>query len=342
MGLTEDELVNYYSTVTAVQPTITDAQQVAVSDHAVAILRSDGSVWISGPPADPGSPNQFGFEELSGISDVVAIEATTPIVSVSSFYFLKNDGTVWGIGQQMAGNAPPIPQNQWWAPFPNVVYQMPTSKISGVTQISAGQTKLAFLKSDGSVKVWFNNQANPLTPSSPPANIVKLSSSAAGVHVLTSDGDIYATGSNARGEYGDSTTGTPVDPFGTFHKTDGTDYTDLAASDFSVFAIKDTKLYSWGQNGPRSGRGLSAPEVHTPTEITSGELEGWTSVYGHYDCIHPMAEFEDGCLYVWGQQDFGQFGMGTIHTEQQFLGSPTQIPTPGCAGSPVPNPPWPS
>ena len=327
MGLQDENMVNWFDTPTRVAHGIADVEHIGFNSLASAIVRSDGSVWTTGEP-DSGYPNDHVFKELSGLPEIVSASANG-IGAVGALYFLAADGTVWGMGGDMPGMglSPNHYTTAWhWTDDVTVPSEMPTSKVSDVTQMAANGSNvtsgICFLEETGAVGRWNQGDEFPIYPTGQPVeSVVKLAASGANMLILTNVGDVYVSGANTQGQHGNGTTGV-VAGYPDWQKADGTDYEDVAGSGTQCFAVKDGDLYSWGQGGSPSGRGIGAANASTPTLITS-DVSDFVAVRGSQANPTPMAVTDGGCVYIWGFQDFGQLGQG-------YTMEPTEI------GEPVP------
>lgn len=292
-----------------------DLVDVAAAEPAnTLLLGEDGTVYYRGffrtdTPEGPVT--------LSGAPDSVTqiahnfSEAPRP-----SFYMLKDDGTVWHFGEKGAGMSfndfPPEPW-QWRGDDPSVIEQMPTDRVSDIVEIACPYNGLVFRESGGDVGVWYWQSSSlapdtefPVYPSGQPSGVVKIvGQGEGGPVVLTEDGEIWASGNNSFGQYGNGTTsGTS---YASWHKADGSGYTDVATASASILAVKDGTLWTWGHGGVRSARGASAPDATTPQD-TGFEAN---MVFGNYIVKAPMLQKEDGCVMIWGENGiFGWLGRG--------------------------------
>ena len=146
-------------------------------------------------------------------------------------------------------------------------------------------------------------------------------------------GFIVGWGSNQWGQNGNGQTGTawntPRQAFG----TPGTrqNWVSVHAGHAHSFAINELgHLYAWGQNhfGPL-GLGTSGNNSFTLQRV--GTASNWVTVSGGQ--IHTMALNEDGELFVWGSNSWGQLGIpalspGWAGVGADYLHTPTQITSP--------------
>lgn len=208
--------------------------------------------------------------------------------------------------------------------------------LAGKTIISLKTSSWAFhclaLTSDGKVYGWGENGSGQLgfgsttiTVSSPVA--VDMSGALLGKTVaavaagsyhslaLTSDGLLFAWGSNAAGELGNNSTTnssvpTPVDMTGVLA---GKTIVQIAAGQ-SCSAVLDSngKVYAWGSNtNGRLGDGTTT-DSHVPVAVdTSGVLSGKVVSQLSLGSSHSLVMTSDGMLFAWGSNGRGQLGNGT-------------------------------
>ena len=126
---------------------------------------------------------------------------------------------------------------------------------------------------------------------------------------LDADGNAYAWGSNAAGNFGNGTKTDSPTPTATTMPA-GVTFKQLAAGASHVVALgSDGFVYTWGYNGDGElGNGTtqsnSLPaKALTPAGVTFTEVAA-----GEY---HTVAIASDGSVYTWGSNTFGELGIGS-------------------------------
>ncbi len=202
---------------------LTGIIEVATGAYHSLFLKNDGTVWAVGHNyygqlGDGTTIDKLTPVKVSGLSGITAISAG----GGSHSLFLKNDGTVWAVGEN------------WWGQLGDGTggdigdYQSTAVQVSGLSEIiavSAGWGHSLFLKSDGTVWSVGGNQYSQLgdgttTDHSVPLKVKDLTGiiaiSAGGNHslFLKNDNTVWAVGKNSDGgQLGDGTTiskSTPV------------------------------------------------------------------------------------------------------------------------------------
>ena len=197
--------------------------------HSV-FLKSDGGLWTMGD-------NQFGQlgDGTYGIApnygtnrpEEIVFSNVTAIAAGSDFsLFLKNDGSLWGMGSKIVGQ---LGDGTYGASPLYATYRPEQIVASNVTAIAAGGNHSLFLKNDGSLWAMGNNNYGQLGNGFYVTNIVfgqqritglgtnepeqlvasNVTAIAAGYShslFLKSDGSLWAMGYNNDGQLGDGTT----------------------------------------------------------------------------------------------------------------------------------------
>lgn len=337
----EIDPASYHSTPTALAPGLSDCLDVRMCGTFSALLRSDGVVYRSYESdssfVPPGAVHTFlEIENSPGAIDIASHHET--VGSWDSLYVLKDDGTVWALGNWLAGmgsgNFPYVPSYHWTNDV-DVLTQMPTTKVSDVVRIQGSGTdvssKLIFEKEDGTVGIWQNQTANPVYPTGLPADPIVKIRAASSVMILTDAGEIWVTGANGSGQYGNGTTS--ATSYASWHKTNLSGWTDLGIQASSPFGIRDGLLYSWGGDAFQSWT-LRGSSSSVPVDVSNGR-DDWLKLWANHRSPNPMATVTGGCTYTWGIQNFGQFGRGYISLPTGELFEPEQVLFPATY------PPWP-
>jgi len=207
------------------------------------------------------------------------------------------------------------------------------------------------LTSDGQVFAWGNNSGGQLgnnsTASSSVAVPVDMSGALAGKTVvaiaagdmhsmaLTSDGNVFAWGSNWSGQLGNnSTTSSPVPvPVDMNGALAGKTVVAIAGMSHSLALTSDGQVFAWGNNfsGQLGNNSTANSPVPAPVDM-SGALAGQTVVAVAAGMGHSLALTTDGKVFSWGNNYSGQLGNNSTTS------SPVPVPvdTSGpLAGKPV-------
>jgi|GEM_PF-4901756 len=221
-----------------------------------------------------------------GLTDVIAIPH-----GGSYRVALKADGSVWEL----------------WATPAQI------AAISGAVAVESGGGHFLVLLSDGTVSGWGRNSSGELgsgttsdiwVPESASVEMINMDQVVAiaggAVHtlVLRSDGSVWATGNNSRGQLGNGTTvssPTPVQVSGL------SGVIVIAADGYESAALKnDGTVWLWG--------GLNPTDYDTtPTQVMSVS----NAISMSLGSGHILALKADGSVWAWGRNSSGQLGDGT-------------------------------
>lgn len=297
------------SSVTAADYRITGA--VALGSNFTFALKADGTVsswgWNSfyalGDPAVAYGDVRTTPGPVAGLTDVVALAA-----GANHGLALKNDGSVWAWGRNIAGEL----GDGTGAPQATPVQ---VANLSGVVAIAAaGVTSLA-LKNDGSVWVWGVDLTSIYPGNSyVPVQVGGLKGisqiSVGGVNsamALQTDGmpsgTLWTWGNNQNGKLGDGTTTQRDVPVAVAQGV-----TAGAAGFLHAYALKeDGTVLAWGRNtNGQLGDGTTA-EKYRPTLIPS--LSGVVTIAA--GMLSGLAVEADRTVWSWGDNTYGQLGDGT-------------------------------
>jgi alpha-tubulin suppressor-like RCC1 family protein len=132
----------------------------------------------------------------------------------------------------------------------------------------------------------------------------------------------WSWGYNGYGQLGDGTTANIAFPKHVF-ETDGIYFKSVAAgAHYSLAVTEDGRVFAWGYNTYGQLGDGTTTDKHSPTLVVVG-LEGSkvksVSAGGYYG--HSLAVTEDGEVFAWGYNGYGQLGDGTTTNND----SPVQI-----------------
>ena len=238
-------------------------------------LESDGSLWGVGEEVN----GQLGNGTYGGGTDSthVPVEITNGVMAISAgsdfSLFLKNDGSLWGMGDEGSGQL----GDGTYGTSPNYSTNLPVQITNGVMAISAGFAHSLFIKSDGSLWAMGDNTYGELgngnqNPANVPIEIEpgNVTAVAAGQYFslfIMSDGSLWGMGYNPVGNLGNGTNRNSFFPVEI--ETNGV--TAISAGGiFSLFIKSDGSLWGMGDNGNGQLGDGTISNTNRPVQITNG------------------------------------------------------------------------
>ncbi|MCZ2356417.1 MAG: T9SS type A sorting domain-containing protein [Bacteroidia bacterium] len=193
--------------------------------------------------------------------------------------------------------------------------------LTDVIAVSAGGDQLEAhsmaLKSDGSVWAWGSNLYGGLgnastTSTNTPVQTLLLNNiiaiSAGGWHsvALKNDGTVWTWGWNKDGQLGDGST---TDKIIATQVPGLTNVIQIAAGTYHVLALKnDGTVWAWGDNiSGQIGNGTTGTDATSPVQV-SGLTNVVKITAGRF---FSLAVKNDGTVWAWGENLYGQLGDGT-------------------------------
>jgi len=301
--------------------TINDVKAVYAGENYSLIIKNDDSLWSWGS----GDKGLLGNGKNEDLLFPVEILKDVSIVSagINHVSAVKKDGSLltWGVNN-----------NGELGDGTNSNSLVPKQILSDVVSVKNGFGFTLALKKDNSLWAWGKNDVgqlgnedteNVLSPIKIMDGVIKFSAGASHVLVVTEDGTLWGWGSNQYGQLMDysqkevNTSGTPIavqlKPVKLLDNIE-----DVAAgSSHSLALDKEGNLLAWGNNinGQLGNNGAG--------ELVSGRFGGKTLTLRQPDKI--MSEVKliaasrnnsavlknDGSLWVWGENRYGQIGDGT-------------------------------
>jgi alpha-tubulin suppressor-like RCC1 family protein len=282
--------------------------------HTLA-LKDDGTVWAwgnnwAGQLGDGTTTWRYTPVQVSGITGVIAIAA-----GYDHSIALKNDGTVWAWGSNSHGQLGTL--------LPGLQQSSPV-QVSGLTSIIAitgGGWHSIALKNDGTVWAWgtgadgqlgngtnTNKQYTPVQVSGL-TGVVAVAGGWYHSIALKNDGTVWAWGNNWAGQLGDGTTtqrNIPAQVSGL------TGMAAIAGGGYHTIALKNNgTAWGWGYNyDGEVGDGTGYNNKYTPVQVSG--LTGVAAIEGGER--HTIAIKNDGTVWAWGYNAYGQVGDGTTNT----------------------------
>ncbi|XP_008307294.1 RCC1 and BTB domain-containing protein 2 isoform X1 [Cynoglossus semilaevis] len=187
---------------------------------------------------------------------------------------------------------------------------------------------------DGEVFAWGHNGYSQLgngttnhglTPALVSTNLLnkRVTEVACGSHhtiALTTDGEVYAWGYNNSGQVGSGSTANQPTPRRVSSCIQNKVVVNVACGQLCSMAVLDNgEIYGWGYNcNGQLGLGNNGNQ-QTPCRIAA--LQGINIVQVACGYAHTLALTDEGAVYAWGANSYGQLGTG--NKSNQAL--PTQI-----------------
>ena len=291
----------------------------AGNSHTVA-LKNDGTILAWG---------YNGYGQLGDGTNTLYRSTPVPVMNLTGVtkiaagghhtVALKNDSTVWAWGLNSSGQLDDGTMTV--SNIPVLVSGLTGIKI---TAIAAGDLHTVALTSDGNVLAWGKNDHGQLgdgTPtlysnipvqvggSSPLTDVITISAGFFNTVALKNGGTVWAWGSNSSGEVGDGTIierNTPVQVGGSSPLAD---VTAIAAGEFHTVALKSNgTVWAWGRNDYGQVGDGTTIEKHIPVSVSG--LTGIIIAISAGE-LHTVALKNDGTVWAWGRNNYGQLGDGT-------------------------------
>jgi alpha-tubulin suppressor-like RCC1 family protein len=275
----------------------------STSNYIVYLTNKDGCWWSYGS----------GLTEQHPPIETVVDAAVGP----NHILCLTQSGTIYASGYNQYGQTgvegPEIQQTPVTVPG-----------LDDVQAVTAGVDFSMALRADGSVWGWGLNDEGQLGYATPgyraqpaqvpgisklTADIVTISSGGAHTLALLNDGTVFAWGDNGGGQIGDGTTNDKLEPV----QVEGIrNIVAIAAGTNHNLALKDDgTVWSWGYNNMgQIGVQTEDQVVAVPLQIPN--LPNIVAVSAGRQTSFALSE--DGILWVWGENDFGQLGIGSTET----------------------------
>ncbi|MFY8187853.1 MAG: T9SS type A sorting domain-containing protein [Flavobacterium sp.] len=225
--------------------------------------------------------------------------------------FLKNDGSTWMTGQNVNG--------QLGVGNNTNSNQLINLNISGFVKFALGDYHVLAIKSDGTLWGWGQNNLGQLgdgtlVDKNLPVQIgtdnnwIEISTGRRHSTAIKSNGTLWAWGYNVDGSLGVGNTNEYLMPIQV--GTD-TNWSKISMGYYHSIAIKTNgTLWAWGWNDfGQIGDGTFSPEGFKTSPIQIGTDQTWFMVKGGN--AHTIALKNDGTLWGWGWNAFGQLGDST-------------------------------
>ena len=303
--------VNYTVKVTKVESYGAGFIQVCAGDDHTVALKGDGTVWAwgyngSGQLGDGTRDKSAVPVKVANISGIKAIAS-----GLDHTIALKEDGTVWAWGDNYYGQL-----GDGTTIYSNIPVKV--AGMSGVKSIYAGGDRNIVIKEDGTVWAWGDNRdgrlgdgtnENSKTPIkiNGLTGVTEISVGLCHTVAVKEDGTVWAWGLNSYGQFGDGIyNGYSMVPkqitgiSGVKAVAAGGVHTLLLKEDGTVWASGDNPYGQLG-NGTKS---------YSCTPIQVVGIDGGVKEIAAGE-IFSVALKEDGTVWTWGADDYGQLCNGS-------------------------------
>jgi alpha-tubulin suppressor-like RCC1 family protein len=287
-------------------------------DHSLAI-KTDGTLWSWGNNSSGQLGDGTNFYKYSPTQIGSANNWKTATGGGFHSLGIKTDGTLWAWGYNFYGEL-----GDGTFASKNIPTQIGVG--NDWKSIAAGAVHSLGIKTDGTLWTWGFNQYGELgdgtnIDKNTPIQIGTANnwqSIAAGDYYsmgIKTDGTLWTWGRNLSGQLGIGTQGTVSINIPTQVGIDN-NWKSVDGSDDHSLGIKtDGTLWAWGMNGAGElGNGTVGPAtVNVPNQI--GLETNWQSIatsLGEFSG-HSLGIKNDGTLWAWGWNFFGQLGNGTTN-----------------------------
>lgn len=192
------------------------------------------------------------------------------------------------------------------------------AQCNNFTAVSAGNLHSMGIKADGTLWAWGTNGSgqlgdgttttrNTAVPIAPGTTWIAVSAGERHTIAIKSDGTLWGWGHNDRGQV-DNVVGNVLTPKRIGLASNWWNAEISAGSDYTLI-VNGGSLYAWGSNASAFGYGrLGLGNTNSPTVPTLVST-GWRTASANTK--HSLGIKSDGTLWAWGDNFYGELGIGT-------------------------------
>ncbi|OYW76315.1 MAG: hypothetical protein B7Z37_09475 [Verrucomicrobia bacterium 12-59-8] len=302
----------------------TNWQQAQAGGYHMLARKNDGTIWAWGWNNYGQLGQGYNDQTLHGTIPLQIGTATNWAVLAPGNgcnIATRSDGTLWSWGDDSSGGLG----------YAGHLLQPVAAQFGPIATASGGDGHTAVIRADGTLWMLGNNGNGQIgigasdsgqhpVPAQVQPGTQWISVAAGGFHTaaIRSDGTLWTWGYNNYGQLGDGTTTQRASPAQV-----GADANWLSVSAgyyFTVGLRTDGTLWAWGYNtdGQMGNGTTSSTGQWQPVQI--GSAADWAAIScGSY---HVLSLKQNGTLWSWGLNSYGQVGDGTTTTPQS---SPLQV-----------------
>jgi alpha-tubulin suppressor-like RCC1 family protein len=284
----------------------TDWYSVWASGGNSYAIKNGGTLWATGANnfGSLGNGNnaaQYTFIQIGTVSNWKKIAG-----SDTHTIGLRTDGTLWGWGQN------DVNQLGQGSATPSEYNRLQIGTATDWVDIAVTSAGSMAIKSDGTMwgcgfgfNILFGSvgQYSPTLTQTHSNNWEKVHAGNGFILAQKADGTLWAWG-GSQGGIGNGTEGSTTP----FQLTTDT-WKDFAAGQNQSYGIKtDGTLWAWGRNHVGQLGDGTTIDRNVPTQI--GTDTNWDKIYAN-GASTTLAVKTDGTVWVWGSNNYGQFGNGS-------------------------------
>jgi alpha-tubulin suppressor-like RCC1 family protein len=310
----------YYSSPKQIG-SLTTWSKVSAGDNFIFAITTNGELYAIGGKNNNG---ELGLGNTTYYSSPKQIGALTTWNKVSSgathTLAIKTNGTLWGWGYNSSGSLGLGDTAKRSSP-------VQVGALTAWSSVKAGQNMTIALKSDGTVWVWGSNSLGQLglgntTSYSSPKQLGALTTwssinaNYSNALAINSSNQLFTWGTNYFGQLGINNRTYYSSP----KQVSGSWAEASLALAWCVARKTDNTMWTWGLgNEGQIGNSVGYTKVSSPTQV--GALTTWLKVGASK--YTGMAIRSDKTAWVWGVNNSGQLGIGTVSNTS----SPVQLGT---------------
>ncbi|MDE5939798.1 MAG: InlB B-repeat-containing protein [Lachnospiraceae bacterium] len=280
---------------------------VALGDNHSAVVKADGSLWMWGN----NNYGQLGDGTTTNRSNPVKVMENVKSVALGTAYSaaIKEDGSLWMWGINYYGQLGNGEETRYEA------NATPIKIMENVKSVALGCNHSAAIKIDGSLWTWGNNDSWQLgfdgSSTSIPKEIMKdIESISLGYScsaVIKTDGSLWTFGEPRGGSLGYDISVNRALPKSIMHEVKS-----VSLKGFSGAAIKkDGSLWTWGMS--ENGNDNEPKEIMKDVKAVSLNIYTYNDIISSKGVKYYRAVIkEDNSLWMWGNNNYGQLGNGTV------------------------------
>jgi alpha-tubulin suppressor-like RCC1 family protein len=292
----------------------TNWTSVSLGYYHSAALKNNGTLWTWGR----NSEGQLGDNKLnfapSPIQTIAAGNTWSTISIGNSFAAaIKNDGTLWLWGSNYSGQL----GNNSIINTNSPVQTLSAGNNWSVISLSANHA--AAIKTDGTLWLWGSNfqgqlgdntvvnKSSPVQTFSGGTTWSKVACGTNSTAAIKTDGTLWTWGWNFVGQLGDNNFSSKSTPAQTV--ASGTTWSLISGGGIHYVATKtDGTLWVWGHGGFGQIGNNDTNNRNSPIQAIPG-----TTTWSKISCgtYYTTAIKNDGSLWVWGRNSYGQLGVNT-------------------------------